>query len=174
MAKREADQFLKSPKKTFLKLTIKRWWGEPDAPEPSWEDSEKTSLEDHLTEIGTALIVAGEMHYRAIAMQQHQWRVERKNEAEEALRRKKAEEERISLEKKRTIETQQRERLLLQANQFRQAADIRELVQAMELRAMLHGTDDMAEALLLWKTLALSIADEIDPLRCPLSDAIRI
>lgn len=172
--KREAEKFLKAPKKIPLKLTIKRWWGQPNAAEQSWEDSEKTSLEASLTEIGVALIVAGEMHYRASALQQYQWRVEAKAKAEEALRQKKAEEERIALEKKRALETRQRERLFLQASYYRQAADIRELVKAMELRAELCGAEERMEAFQAWKTLALSTADSIDPLCCPLEDALKI
>jgi hypothetical protein len=64
-----------------------------DAGEKAWEDDDKQTLENKLTEIVVEIMVTAERWYREGRVRQHEWRIQRKAEVETEIRREKAEAE---------------------------------------------------------------------------------
>lgn len=155
-----------------LKLTVNRWRDKSREPELLWEDRDDASLEDQLTDIASGLLAAAEMQYRAGVLRQYQWLVAGKAAAEEALRKKREEEERIALQKKLELQQKQRDWLFQQAAGLRQAAEIRALVAAMEDHPQINDENATALDFQLWRSWALSIASELDPRERPLEEVI--
>ena len=145
-----------------MRVTISATGSAP-ATGTSWEDTETTRIEDHLSEIIVALMVAGEAHYRAAAQAAYEWRLQRRAELEEEMRRRRDEEERRERERLAALERERLERLLNAANAWRRAVDLRAFVDAV--RAAKQGRSGAAaERLERWAADALSAADRLDPL----------
>jgi hypothetical protein len=126
----------------------------------NWHDSAANRLENHRREMLQAIVLTGEYNYRAWITRQHEWRVKRRRDLEDAARHKIEEAER-----KRGAEFKRRQqaevdKLLEDARRWRQAAEIRAYVDA-QLATGRHET--LAETS-DWADWARSVADRIDPL----------
>ena len=137
----------------------------------SWADSQDKTLEDQLQEIVLGLLVLGEMQYRYHEMYIYECRLEEKRKAEaeaqrqrEELERKRQEEIKRALEKKRA-------HLAEEATNWQTANNIRAFVAAMENHPDLRNPSKSA-AFQQWQAWALSEADRIDPLCTPIDRAI--
>ncbi len=136
--------------------------GIPGCPEGVWRDGE-VRVEKCVSAIAVGVIVAGELLYRAHerecydrAVRFEQMRLEQERKDREEAER--LERERLEKEAKARVD-----RLLDEANRFRQAADIRAYVaSARRATALQHvaGSTDQFEA---WAQWALAEADRIDP-----------
>lgn len=98
-------------------------------------------------------------------MRQFEWRVERKAEREEEIRRHQIELERQERERQRKLEQARIDRLLEEAATLRRATDIRAYVYAVRLSAAGEGINAPAEEVERWAQWALAEADRIDPVR---------
>lgn len=145
-----------------MRLTISTTGSAP-ATGTSWEDTDTTRIEDHLSEIVVALMVAGEAHYRAGALAAYEWRLQRRAELEDEMRRRREAEERRERERLAALERERLERLFNAANAWRRAVDLRAFVDAV--RAANQGRSGAAaKRLERWAADALSAADRLDPL----------
>jgi hypothetical protein len=64
----------------------------------SWADSDEGSLDDQLTNVLVEMLVGAEASYRNSLVRNREWIIERKNEAEAELKRRKEEAEREARE----------------------------------------------------------------------------
>lgn len=127
-----------------------------EATSGAWADRHDAKLEDQLTEIVLAMIIAGEAEYRFRCFSWHEYLLKRRRENEiESARRKAEAEER---ERQRLIREAQarRERLFAQGAAWRTAQDIRSMVAAL---AEVEERPEFDE----WRRWALSEADLLDP-----------
>jgi hypothetical protein len=135
--------------------------GSSEKPKRTWSETSERKLDDQLTEIVVELIVQGEIDYREGARRLYEWRIQRKAELEEEVRKRKAEAERKAREQLIKEEREAREALLTQARALRDAGDIRTLVAAVTAQARNLGSEEAAKD---WASWALAVADRIDPL----------
>jgi len=160
----EVNPDKRKPSEEKLRLQVASAYG-VSRPERFWEDKDDVTIEDQLSDIVVALIVAGEEQCRDAVRNDYQWRLQDKARREEEARRKREEEERRERERQLKLEQERIERLLGEASAFRQAADIRAFVESVRT-ASVSATDplpqDKVEA---WAVWALSEADRIDPVR---------
>jgi hypothetical protein len=131
----------------------------------SWEDDENTTVEEHVTDIVVALIVAGEMQYRRGEKRHHEWLVERKADLIKEERRRKEEEEQKERERRVKEEQTRIDRLLGEAVAFRQATDIRAYVELVRQASQTSSEPVDGQELELWAAWAIAQADRIDPVR---------
>jgi hypothetical protein len=108
-------------------------------------------------------IVAGEIKYRESVRAKYNWKVHRKAQLEEDVRRREADIERQEREGRARIEKQRIERLLNDANAFKQANEIRAYVETV--RASILAFQDPIEdtGLDSWSAWANAEADRLDP-----------
>jgi len=122
-----------------------------------------------IPEAVVSILVFGEVHYRANAINQHEWLVERKHDQEEAIRRARELAERQKREAQLKREQERRQRLFVQARNWKQAADVREFVAA----AREHNEVPLhLEELEAWASWALSEAEALDPLSASLTNLL--
>jgi hypothetical protein len=146
----------------YLKLAIESWWpGMP--PLPSWEDTEKTRLEDHLSEIASQALVSAEMLLRFGSRQMFEYEVKERARRIEAARVKLEEQERERLAQLERARQQRLEMLRDETCRWRRAADIRAYVHAA-VEAESSAQNARAEELNQWAAWALQEADRLDPL----------
>ncbi len=148
-----------------LRITVAADCQCPAGLKTEWQDSEGSSLEDRLQDIAVHILVFGELQYRARVLEHYEWRTEQKRRHDEAAR---AARERAEQERREALlrqEAARRDRLIMQAQNWQRAADIRALVSAVRnhSEAKLHP-----EELERWVAWALSQADAIDVTRGPL------
>lgn len=139
--------------KLCLKLS---WWQPPPELQVRWEDRTDGKIEDQITEIGIAILVAGEWAYRSSLIHRREYIIERRTELEEEARQVKLEVERKERDRLARIAKEKRDRLLADARAWRDAAYIRAFVQAM---VAAKKKPDQG-----WIDWALREADRIDPL----------
>jgi hypothetical protein len=147
-----------------MRLTIERWW-QSKRDRPSWEDKPGDPLERHLREIAATIIVVAEQELRDHAASSHAWMIERKQKAQEAERKRIAEEERKRVERVAKFEKARVDHLLGQANALHQAEQIRAYVRAVETLDKEASEPMTAEEFEAWSRWALMQADRIDPVR---------
>lgn len=135
-----------------------RWVGDAVA---RWDDTEGRRLETIIGEIAVDVAVLMEQRYREAQVRHHQWLLRQHAEKVEARRQAKIEAERRERERVKKLEQDKIDRLLADADQFRQAQTVRAYVEA----ASLHGSPEMKDSLERWRTWALALADQIDPVR---------
>ena len=75
-----------APPKPRLQLEIVNWAQGGEFPVDHWCDTEEAPLEEHLPQIATNLLVAGEILYRGHAIWDHKQLSERKAEQDEKIR----------------------------------------------------------------------------------------
>jgi hypothetical protein len=145
-----------------LRLTL-GWRRDDGAPDKSWEDVERRSLEGQLTEIVVEIIVTGERWYRETQLNHHRWLVKRRADMEAEVRRKKEEADQRARELRAKQAKERVDRLVGQAHALDQSNTIRTYVKAVCERASelsMTGSD-----LEHWAEWALSEADRIDPVK---------
>lgn len=148
------------------KLTVAIGWWRDNPPIPlSWEDTDAMPLEAQLTDVAVGLLVAGEWAYRTGLEHQYEWRLERKRDLEERIRKAKEETERRERERLRQIEEERRKVLLAEVAAWNLAAEIRRYVQAVTTKY--HALEDHSDQQLhtQWVVWALSEADRLDPIK---------
>lgn len=139
------------------KLSIKlNWWQPPSELEIQWEDTTESAIESRISEIGIALLVAGEWAYRSGLIHRHKHIVERRDELEEKARQAKSELEQKERDRLVLIAKEKRDRLLADARAWRDAANIRAFIAAAK------STNQEIEG--MWIEWALQEADRLDPL----------
>lgn len=131
----------------------------------TWEDTDKTKLETHLTDIVAELIIAGERHYREGRQRHYEWMVERKARLIEEIRKRKEEAERKERERLAALEQARMDRLMRDAANFRMAADIRTYVKDIAAQVVSGDLSVSQDDLDTWSAWALAQAERIDPAR---------
>ena len=131
----------------------------------SWEDTDKTKLEAHLTEIVVELVVSGERQYRAGQRRHYELLLKRKADVIEEIRKRKEEAERKERERLAALERAGVKRLLGEATALRRAADIRAYVGQLEELCADGDVDVSGDQLADWRRWALAQADRIDPVQ---------
>jgi hypothetical protein len=144
----------------WLKVAILNGYG-TDSERISWSDDEAEKIEDKLAAIATEIFVAAENQYRESCIYQYEWRAERRAQLIEEENKKKLEAERLERERKIKAEKDRIDRLLNEANLFRQAKDIRDYVSSVRIACQ--SSDIPLEALDQWCAWALGEAERIDP-----------
>lgn len=152
-----------------LRLVIESTMDPPPGTGKEWLDADKQSLETVISEAVVSILVFAEAHYRGGTVFRHRRLLERKLEQEEAIRKAKelAEQQKREAELKRQEE--RRQRLFVQARNWKQANDIREFVAAVRKHK---EVESYSVALDAWACWAQSEADTLDPLNADLSDVI--
>lgn len=134
-----------------------------EAAGPSWEDAAGAPIERRLREVATTIIVFGEKCVRSAAAYAHTWRINRKAELEEGLRKRAAEEERRRIELEAKREQARIDHLLGQARALGRADRIRAYVarvqQLNHTATVPMTTDELRD----WAAWATAQADRIDP-----------
>lgn len=148
-----------APPKPRLHLEIINWAQGGEFPKNHWCDTEETTLEEHLPEIATNLLVAGEMLYRGHAIWDHKRLAERKAEQDEKIRQ--AEEKAAREAKAARLADQQRRRdaLLAAADNRQKATILRALVAEAEQQPNVVA----AEGFETWRAWVLAEATRLDP-----------
>lgn len=150
-------------KTDVLKLQIQHMEDEPDR-KCVWLDTDQESIEDQLTDITVALILAGEIRYRAGAMHSYRYALERREEMRVELARQRAEAERQERERLAKLEEERRQRLLGNARDWRDANDIRAFIAVVSESLR---DKHPSQALDHWIAWANAVADRLDPLKQP-------
>lgn len=154
-----------------LRLFIESTMDPLPGTEKEWQDTDTVSLETVISEVVVSILVFAEVHYRAGALYRHHWLIERKLEQEEAIRKAKelAEQQKREAEQKRAQE--RRQRLFVQARNWKQAADVRKFVAAVLQHSDAWRCGEAVEA---WANWARSEADALDPLRSSMADVLAV
>lgn len=148
------------PASDNLTVTISTCGG--DQLRSDWEDTSDEKVERHVQQITVNIVLAGELKYRAGELHHHNWLIKRKAQLIEEERERKEKEERLASERRVAAEKARVDRLLNEAEAFRQAADIRGYVEAV--RETTKTVDDIStEELERWTDWALAQANRIDP-----------
>jgi hypothetical protein len=152
-----------------LRLSIESPVDPPPGLGKEWQDTDQQRLESIIPEAVVSILAFGEVHYRANAISHHEWLEERKHDQEEAIRKAGELAERQKREAQLKREQERRQRLFVQARNWRQAADVRAFVAAVREHneAQRHSADLEA-----WAVWALAEADSLDPLSAPLTDLL--
>ena len=137
-----------------------------------WADGDTQLLETRIVEIARDILVMGELTYRTAVHEQYEWRVKRKHELEAEAREAHARIEQEENERRLWQEEKQREWLLSQATNRRQADEIRTLVHALDAKHQ--GSPDVLcdDAYRNWRAWALTQAETLDPCFLPLEALI--
>ena len=149
-----------------LRITVRGVRQSPAGLKTEWQDSEGTSLEDRLQDIAVHILVFGELQYRTRVLEHYQWRAEQKRRQDEAAR---AAQERAERERREALlrqEAARRDRLIMQAQNWKRAANIRAFVSAVGDHP---EASSYSDELGHWVAWALSQADALDVTRGPLS-----
>jgi hypothetical protein len=128
-----------------------------------WEDDDKGSVEDRLTDVLVEMLVSAEESYRNSLVRHREWIIERKAAAEAELKRRKEEAEREAQELQEKLTKEQVGRLLRQAKALDRANQIRAYVESARLQAA--KTHIAPSDFDRWATWARQQADRIDPLK---------
>jgi hypothetical protein len=137
-----------------------------------WADSETQSLETRIFEIACDLLVMGELTYRAAVHKQYEWHVKRKQEIEAEADNERQRIEKEESERRLREEESQRQWLLQQATNWRQADEIRTLIHTLDARHEVSLEVQCNEAYGKWRVWALLQADLLDPCLLPLPTLI--
>lgn len=152
-----------------LRLSIESRVDPPPGIGKEWQDTDQQRLESVIQEAVVSIVAFGEVHYRANAISHHEWLVERKHDQEEAIHKARE----LALRQKREAqlkrEQERRQRLFVQARNWRQAADVRAFVAAVREHNEAQLQPGDVEA---WAAWALAEADALDPLSASLSDLL--
>jgi hypothetical protein len=138
----------------------------------SWEDQDDKTIEQQIGDIAIAILVTGEMKYRAGLIRRHQWRVERREEYLEKQRLKKEEEERQRRKELQRLAEERRKRLVADTKAWRLAANIRAFIKVVLDRRAQCLDAESAPQFDDWLNWATGEAERIDPLSKPLAELI--
>jgi hypothetical protein len=114
----------------------------------------------------------GELTYRAAVHKKYEWHVKRKHELEAEARDVRERMEQEENERRLREEEKQRQWLLQQAANWRQAEEIRTLVHTLDARYQVSMEVLCNEAYRNWRSWALAQADLLDPCLLPLPTLI--
>ncbi len=145
-------------KADLMVLTLEGPWDRPAV--QTWTEEGDQKLDDQLTEIALAIIVQGELNFRRGAERSYEWKLERRQRADEELAKRRAEAQRKAREEKIRLEKEARDELLRQVRDFDAAVSIRRYVSAVQAR-LSGGEPEAVEA---WAAHAHAVADQTDPL----------
>lgn len=155
-ANKDAAEYL------VLKLS---WWKELVDIPLQWEDTAEANLEDQLKDIVVGMLVAGEWMYRAAQMHSYTWEVERRQEIEAKIQRKKEEAEQREREQVAKRKREKRRQLVIEMLSWRRANELRAYIGAALQKAHESGNAQVIEKTKEWAEWAHAEADEIDPLK---------
>lgn len=146
------------------RVTLKAtgWSHLPGVPS-AWAEADAEPFESWILGIARDLLVMGELAYRTVVLQQHQWRLERRLRLEAEAREARERMEREERERRLRQEAERLEWLLRQATNRRQADEIRALVRATDARYQAPSEAVPDETYSKWRRWALVQADLLDP-----------
>lgn len=162
-AKDDHRLFSPEPKKgsdTKMKLKIGAYYMY-DTYKKTWQDTDKTKIEDHVEEFLIELILTAEIMFRDGKIAARERIIKQKKEAEEAEIKRILEEERIYNERMEKLKTLRIETLLFHSDMMAKANEIRQLVK--NVGENLEKAKDKDFDFLEWSEWALKTANEIDP-----------
>ena len=164
---------LKAPPNTYpptplpanekMKLEL-GWYQPPPEVKALWADSDGQVLEDQIEEIAASLFAYAEWAYRCGIQRRYEYRVERKRELEERIRKQKEEAEKKERARIEKAAAECRERLISEAAAWRRASEIRAYVEA-QLATWSNADTETVRGLHTWAEWARAEADAMDPLR---------
>lgn len=128
----------------------------------TWQDSKDSPIEKSLTEIVIAIVLTGEMNYRAWVIHQHEWLIKHREDLLEAKRLRIIAEEKAAQERKERQERERIEQLLSEADSLIRAEKIRDYVEKVLANA--ENIDTNNDKIQEWAAWALGQADRIDPI----------
>lgn len=123
-----------------------------------WADEDGLKLEKQLRDVAIGILVAGEMSYRAHRLWRYNYDVEERRRREEAALQRRLEAERKERERVARLARERQRQLLLDARNWRRAAEIRAFVEVVKARL---GEGEKENRWIEW---ALGEADRIDPM----------
>jgi hypothetical protein len=141
-----------------MKLIIKDGWGTKER--YAWEDVGVVRLEAHLADIASKIVLTAEIQLREHQLTQHQWQIERRERLLQEQHEARETEERQRREALERHRKAQIDELLGHATALSQADLIRGLVERTRAAVDLNRTEVED-----WASWALSVADELDPVR---------
>lgn len=124
-----------------------------------WEDKDGLPLEDQLADIIVGLALAAETFHRHWIAEQAAWRHAEQERQEKLAREKREADERRERERLAAAEKAKVDALLLDAENWRKAAEIRAYVAAVAATK-----NNVSASYLEWQRWALSEADKLDPI----------
>lgn len=139
--------------------------GPKDTPYKTWSDDAHGKIESHLTEIAIEAVLYAEIRYRESEVSRYEWQKKRKAEVEEEDRKRAIAEAKAEQERLARLKLERIDGLLSDADAYRKAAEIRKYAEAV-LDAFARG-EFVAEQKSVneWRDWALTVADEIDPVK---------
>lgn len=141
------------------------WYEPPPEIRALWADGDGQVLEDQIEEIAASLCAYAEWAYRWGIQRRYEYRVERKRELEERIRKQREEAERKERARIEKAAAERREKLMSDAAAWRRASEIRAYVEAQIARWSVNVDAETLSALQAWAEWALGQADQMDPLR---------
>lgn len=153
----------KAPATTTLRA------GQPgsDLPTEQWCDRDGNQLEQQLSTIVRALLHRAERNLRHEAQRHYEWRLVRRQEHLKELERQRVEAERKRLAAIEASRKKLRDDIISLAHDARVANEIRTMISSLEQHPDLqHDRPAIFEA---WRTEALALADQLDPMKRPLA-----
>jgi hypothetical protein len=121
----------------------------------------RVTLEEQVDEILVAILSAAESDYRIAALQQYQWCLERRRDAERDARERRTKARNLLRQRREAREDERRQMLYAQADAWRTARDIRGLVAEVMAHAEAAGSGIRVAS---WADWARAEADALDPL----------
>lgn len=135
-----------------------------------WSDNPKNKLERQLEDVVKALLYRAERTLRNDAQRHYEWQLDRRKQQLEEIKARECE-----VEKKRRDEILARreqfhKQVVRLAEESRAATDIRAMVNVLTQHPGL--TPEAIEIFEAWKSDALDVADQLDPLKRPIRDLL--
>lgn len=140
------------------------WYQPPPEIKALWTDGDGQVLEEQIQEIAGSLFAYAEWGYRWGIQRRYEYRVERKRELEERIRKQKGEAERKERARIEKAAAERRDKLLAEVNAWRRTAEIRAYVDA-QLARWSDADAETVSRLHTWAEWARAEADAMDPLR---------
>jgi hypothetical protein len=147
-----------------LQLSISWYREQEEGLRLAWMDSKDAPLEESLQEIVVQLIVAGEIQVRAAELHSHTWRVERKTDLIEAVRKREEEVRKKERARLQRLEKARIEHLLEDAMSLRLANDLRAYIQVVQVTNTASDAPVPDEQMMEWVTWASAQVERIDPI----------
>lgn len=156
----------KTSQQVNTKATILRvdWW-HPQPGHQEWQDLPDLPLEHQLTQIASAFLEFAERCLRSQADAEYAYKIKCRDALEESIALQREKEALAQREAAALAERQRRELLFAMVTDLAKAEGLRELVAKLERNHELKGFSP--EGFSEWRSYALGVADQIDPLSKP-------
>lgn len=126
-----------------------------------WQDEDTLPLEQQMTDLVVGIAISAEKLHRAWIQRRIAWERQRREEEEREARRRREEADRKERERRAAIAKAKIDALLLDAENFRKAADLRNYIDVVTRSMEGQVTPDQLET---WARWAEAAANDLDPL----------